>query len=769
MKNGVELGRYRIDRKIGAGAMGEIYLAEDTRLDRDVALKILPEEFADDSDRMSRFILEAKAASALNHPNIITTYEIDEHDGVHFIAFEYIDGELLEDRLCRKEFTIQEVIDIAVQMASALSVAHEAGIVHRDIKPGNIMIRGDGLVKILDFGIAKLSRPEPENIDPEAETRMQVETREGHILGTASYMSPEQARGKQIDARSDLWSVGCVVYEMLTNRQPFQGETMTDVLANIIYLEPAPIRELRSDVPPGLETIIERTLSKEVDERYLDSGELVRDLKDLQTRLLVEVEKTRNQSSNTIIGDKVKPFRESIAVLPFTDISTEEDNQYFSEGLTEEINMNLSKLQQLKVVARGSVIKCLAKEPSHKELARELRVRYLLEGSVRRHGNELRITAQLIDAIGEAYVWAEAYRGTIEDVFEIQEKVAAEIVRALQVRLSPVDKKNLKKRYTKNTEAYQLYLQGRYFWNKRSEESLKIAIRHFEQAIEKDPEYAIAWAGIADSYSLLGEYGRIPRKELHPKAEEAAHNALELDEGLAEAHASRAIILMLKDWNWSESFKEFQQAIELNPNYPTAHHWLSQWYVTLGSLNEAKQSIQRAAELDPVSRAIQKDKGLTFYYDRKYDPAIEIAQTTLEFDPDYSAAHRLLSLAYQGKGMLDEAMNENRIWGELTGNELETEVSLAQLLATAGERDKAIAIVKSLEDRIPAAGNVCRGMILVYAALGENDLAFKWLEESVDRREEAVLSIKVDPKLDNIRNDPRFEENLRKIGLDGER
>ena len=678
---GAKLGRYEIRAQLGAGGMGEVYLAQDTGLDRKVALKILPPNLAEDSDRMSRFVREAKSASALNHPNIITIHEIGEIDGLHFIATEYIEGETLKALLESDWLSLKSILDIALQVISALDAAHRAGIVHRDVKPDNIMVREDGIVKVLDFGLLKLTTKDRSEVDSEGVTKMQVRTSAGVIMGTTSYMSPEQARGQEMDARTDIWSFGCVLYEMLTNQQAFHGETMTDVLANIIHQEPDSILAYRRDTPAELERIVARTLRKNRDERYQSAKELFNDLQQLQTRLLVEAEIIRSGEGERVAQIQPSPFLSSIAVLPFSNLSAEKDNEYFSEGLTEEIIMNLSKLKTLKVITRGSAMRYVKDGKTHKQIASELGVQYLLEGSVRRYGSDLRITAQLIDTFRDEYIWAETYRGTMKDIFDIQERVASEIAQALQIRLSPDEKQNLKKRSTENTGAYQLYLQGRFFWNKRSEEGLKTAIRYFEAAIERDPDYAVAWAGIADSYTLLGEFGNISRKDLYPKAKEAINKALAIDDRLAEVHTSLASILMFSEWDWANSEREFRLALELNPNYATAHHWFSQWFLNMGRLDEALQMISRAAELDPVSQAILKDQGLTLYYNRQYDEAIALAVKTLELDPNYAAAHRLLSLAYQAKGMFAEAIVENEKWGALTGNKLEIAVTMAQLYA----------------------------------------------------------------------------------------
>jgi serine/threonine-protein kinase len=763
---GTKLGRYEIRSQVGAGGMGEVYLAQDTMLDRKVALKILPPALAEDKDRMNRFVREAKLASALNHPNIITIHEIGEIDGVHFIATEYIEGETLTAQLQRDSLSLKSTLEISLQVASALDAAHRAGIVHRDIKPDNIMVREDGIVKVLDFGLVKLTATEVSEVDREAETKIQIKTSVGIIMGTVAYMSPEQARGQDTDERTDIWSFGCVLYQMLTHQQPFQGQTMVDVWANIIQGEPESILTYRSDTPAELERIVARTVRKDRDERYQSAKELFNDLQQLQTRLLVESEIIRSGSGERIAQIQPSPFLNSIAVLPFANLSAEKDNEYFSEGLTEEIIMNLSKLQMLKVIARGSTLHYVKEGKTHKQTASDLGVQYLLEGSVRRQGRDLRITAQLIDGLRDVYVWSETYRGTIADIFDIQEKVAVEIVQALQLRLSPDEKQNLKKRFTENTGAYQFYLQGRFFWNKRSEQGLKTAIKYFEQAIEKDPHYALAWAGIADSYSLLGEFGNIPRKELYPKARAAVNKALEIDNRLAEVHTSLASILMLREWDWVNSAKEFKLALELNPNYATAHHWYSQWFLDMGRLEESLQMISRAAELDPVSQAILKDKGLTLYYNRQYDEAIEMARKTLELDPNYAAAHRLLSLAYQGKERFDESITEHEKWGRLTGNKVETAITLAQLYAVSGKADEARNLIDDVKRNKLVAEQIHRGLALVHAALGEIDIAFECLEESYEHHEESILSLKVDPKMDPLRSDSRFLVLLKKIGVE---
>jgi len=743
--------------------MGEVYLAEDTRLDRKVALKMLTEECCENSERLSRFVREAKAASALNHPNIITIYEIDRDKGTTFIASEFIEGKLLLDKIDEGPLDVGEALDIATQIAAALVVAHAAGIVHRDIKPANVMIREDGLVKVLDFGIAKLNVPEDDEVDTEAETRTHFKTREGLVLGTVGYMSPEQARGKALDPRSDIWSLGCVLYEMITGRKAFEGETIADVVAGIIHKEPDPPESLRKNLHPELCRIVRKAISKVTEDRYGSAGEMLSDLRALKTRILLEEAGTGRMPA--FEPREPAPGPGSIAVLPFADINASEETRFFGEGLSEEIIMNLSKLRNLRVISRNATARYVQEGKTHSEMARDLGVQYLLEGGVRCLKKEIRINVQLIDALNQVYLWAESYKGTIEDVFEIQENVAAEIVKALHLQLTSDERSGMSKRYTENTEAYQWYLRGRFFWNKRSEEGIRNAIKYFERAIEEDPEYALAWSGIADSYTVLGEYGKSPRRALMPKAREAVEKALEYDDSLAEAHCSLGIVLMLDDWDWQASAREFELAIELNPNYATAYQWYSQWFESKGELEECVRYASKAAELDPVSQAIQQDLGLTLYYSRKYGEATEVANRAIELDPNYPAAYRLLSLALQGEGRIEEAIEANAKWGELTGNEVETRISYAQLLGVAGNPEEAGEILSEIGDPPPDSGNLFRGLALAFAAIGEKKKALDLLETGLGRKEEALLSIKVDPKFDSVRDEPRFEEIVRTIGL----
>lgn len=468
---------------------------------------------------------------------------------------------------------------------------------------------------------------------------------------------------------------------------------------------------------------------------------------------------------SSLEGKGEKVHSECILVLPFINMSNDPEQEFFSDGLTEEIISKLSRLRDMRVISRTTSMQYKNTTKDIKAIRNETDASYILEGSVRKAGNDLRITAQFIDAKRDLHLWAETYRGIIQDVFEIQDKVSAKIVEALRMQLTHDEKNNLQKRFTVNTEAYQLYLQGRYFWIRRNEVGLKTAARFFEKAIEKDPNYALAWAGLADTYSLMGEFTNISRRELYQKQTDAINKALAIDDRLAEAHISLGISLMLNDWDWNNSEKEFRIGIELDPNYATGHHWYGELLLFTGNASEALREISLAVELDPVSQGILKDKGIIHYYLRQYDEAIEMAIKTMELDPSFVPVHRLLSLAYQGKGQYDKAIEENELWGMLTGNEVKTKVALAHIYATAGKKEEAKKIVDEVATNYALTGNDHRGMALIYAALEKKDRAFYWLEKSYEKHEESLCSLKIDPKFDPLRSDPRFGTMLKKIGL----
>ncbi|HVS81531.1 MAG TPA: protein kinase, partial [Pyrinomonadaceae bacterium] len=630
--SGTKLGRYEIRSQLGAGGMGEVYLALDSKLDRKVALKILPAEVAADRNRMSRFVQEAKAASALNHPNIITIYEIEQIDSVNLIATEFIDGETLRERMRNPPMKLADVLDVATQIASALAAAHAAGIAHRDIKPENIMLRRDGIVKVLDFGLAKLTeRLPPESVDMEAPTRAVVNTEPGMVMGTVIYMSPEQARGVDIDARTDIWSLGVVLYEMVAGCLPFVGSTSSEVLASILGdKETQPLARYSREVPAELERIVSKALRKNRDERYQTIKDLLLDLQSLKQELEFEAKLERStppdvsggaivtaSGGQTISEDPESPSSQtaelstrrprsrkainSLAVLPLLNASADPDMEYLSDGITESLINNLSQLPKLRVMARATVFRYKGREVDPQEVGRELSVRAVLTGRVLQRENRLIIKVELVHTTDGSQLWGEQYNRQLADIFAVEEEIANEIAEKLRLKLSSREQKRMAKRYPENTEAYQLYLKGRYYWNKWTAEGTKRGIEYFQQAIAVDPSYALAYAGLADCYSsMTGQGLGLSPVEAFQRARAAAVKALTLDDTLAEAHTSLGLIKLNHDWDWSGAEREFKRAIELNPNYPTPYHWYSHYLIVMDLIEESLIMSERGLELDPL-------------------------------------------------------------------------------------------------------------------------------------------------------------------------
>ncbi|HZI87558.1 MAG TPA: protein kinase [Pyrinomonadaceae bacterium] len=810
---GTHIGRYKIQSLLGTGGMGQVYLAQDTQLNRAIALKILPSGVAADKQRMGRFIQEAKAASSLNHPNILTIYEIGQSDSIHFMATELIDGETLRQRMA-KTLKLTEAIEVAIQVASALAAAHEAGVVHRDIKPENIMVRRDGYVKVLDFGLAKLIQHQP---DRDATTL--VNTDPGIIMGTVNYMSPEQTRGLETDARTDIWSLGVVIYEMVAARLPFQGATATDTIISIIEREPAHLGSHTTEVPAQLERIVRKALAKERDERYQTVKDLALDLKALKRELEIEAELGRSiapnlkaaQSQSKTVSEPTKtvplpkPLRtssdadearryvrnaivltalaaiaalsyfvyaryyasgsdviDSIAVLPFTNDSGDPEHEYLSDGISESLINNLSQLPQLKVIARSSSFRFKGKNADPQEVAKALGVRAILNGRLARRGDRLQISAELIDTRDQRQVWGEQYNRSLSDILTVQEEIARDISEKLRLRLSGEERERLTKRQTRNSEAYQAYIQGRYFWNKRSKESLEKGIEYFNQAIEKDPNYALAYAGLADSYIILGNFGMSPPKEAYPKARAAATKALEIDDALAEAHVSLAFTKHLFEWDWPSAERDFKRALELNPNYGPGHQWYGVSLAARGRTAEAIAAAKRAQETDPLSLTINAVVGWMFFFARQYDQTIDQEKKTLEMDPNFALAHRYLGMAYEQKGMYKEAIAEF----QKTADGSDEELLLGELghaYAAFGKHSEAREVLNKMKELSQQRYFPPFEMALIHAALDEKDQAFALLEKSYEDRYPWLIHLRVDPRLDPLRSDPRFDDLVRRV------
>ena len=831
------IAHYRILRRLGKGGMGEVFLGEDTKQHgRKVALKVLPQELTQSESRLRRFKQEARAVLALNHPNILTVFEIGEAAGNHYIATEYIEGETLRQCLWRGPLKIDETLGVVIQVAMALEAAHAAGIVHRDIKPENIMLRQDKFVrdrfvKVLDFGIAKLTDRDSSTTDPEAVTIPISETNPGAIMGTSGYMSPEQAQGENIDERSDIFSLGVVLYEMVAGQPPFKGKTESHTRVHIIDHEPAPLAQHVTNVPRQLERIVSKALAKDRFKRYQTITDLKLDLEQLRDELhfseTVEMtsEGTRatqtdlRSATRTGIKSQIDTASErttvstadarpqakrtrwltygvagvflllvvagaaffvassrpinSVAILPFINDSKDPNAEYLSDGLTESIINSLSQLPNLKVMSRNAAFRF--KGPNHDplEAGRNLNVGAVLTGRLVKLDDRLVIKTELIKVDDGSQLWGAEYNSSLADIFSVQEEVSKKISQSLRLRLSGEDEEKLARRYTKDAEAYELYLKGRYFWSKRNEEGFRNGIEYFKRAEEKDPTFALAFSGLADSYALLCDIGVVRPLDEMPKAKAAAQKAVDADPTLAEAYTSRAFVRLAYDWDWLGAQSDFQQALKLNPKYPTAHQWYASYLMQMGKFSQAKAEIEEAHKLDPLSPIISANTGLYSYYEHNYDDAIAKYKQTLQSDPDFWVARHYLALAYVQKGMHREAIAELRKLikapetGEVPQKVIEAESEAAASLGFAygmgGQQAEARAIINQLDALSKRRYVSPLYSAIVYAGLKENDKAIEYLNKAFEARHPGLVLIRIEPMFDGLRSDERFKQLIKRF------
>jgi eukaryotic-like serine/threonine-protein kinase len=752
---GARLGPYEVVAPLGAGGMGEVYRAKDPRLGRDVAVKVLPASFSQNPDRLWRFEQEARAASALNHPGILTIHDIGEYEGSPYVVSELLEGETLGERMDGSALPLRKALDYAVQVAHGLAAAHEKGIVHRDLKPGNLFVTKDGRLKILDFGLAKVTHPETREPLTKVSTQT-AGTEPGVVMGTIGYMSPEQVRGLRTDHRSDLFAFGAILYEMLTGERAFQGATFADAMSVILKEDPPQLLEIGLRFSPGLEAVIRHCLEKSSDERFQSA-------RDLAFALEETLEATARPVPQRLLG-KAEPGRiRSLAVLPLDSLSRDPDQEFFADGMTEALISDLGKIRALRVISRTSAMRYKGTSKPLPEIARELAVDAIVEGSVLRSRDQVRITARLIHAATDRHLWSESYKRDIEDILALQGEVARAIAREIQVAISSEEQGRLAKNDPVNREAHRLYLLGRYWWNKRSPTGRGKALEYFQRSVAEDPTYAAAHAGIADTYSVIGIY-QGPACEFMPKAKAAAIKALELDETLTEAHASLGLVQTFYDRDWSAAEKSFRRAIELNPGYASAHEWYSKLLSALGRWGEAHAEAELALEVDPFSLTVNHNLGYQHFLARRFDDAIEQLRRTLEMDPNYHVSRWWLARTYAEKELYRQAVAESEELLSMTGDAPWVLALLGYIRARSGDREEAIRILDLIKT---AEHNASLAEVagLVSVGLGDTDDAFAWLETASEYFPIIAIGLKGDPVYDPLRSDPRFAELLRRVGL----
>lgn len=778
---GKAFGSYEVRRMLDRGGMGAVYLAFDHKLQREVALKFLHDDLVSDAAKVQRFRQEARAASALNHPNILTIFEIGEtSEGQHFIVTEFVDGETLRELSKRKPLDLDEALDIAAQVASALSATHAADIVHRDIKPENIMLRRDGYIKVLDFGLAKLADSAEQGLGGSAD----VDSTPGIIMGTVRYMSPEQVRGLEVDARTDIWSLGVVLYEVLCGEPPFAGATKGDMIAAILQNKPS-FAWRNSGAPPELEWILKKALAKDREERYQIVKELLIDLRRLRRETQADGRWTsptakppeyapgehsprvRVDSGRAVSSDRGRSRKaiNSVAILPLINATADPNAEYLSDGITESIINNLSQLPRLRVMARSTVFRYKGREVDPQEAGRELSVHAVLTGRVLQLSDSLIIGAELVRVADGSQLWGQHFNRKLGDIFAVQEEIAKQISEKLQMQLSGEEKKRLTKRHTDNTEAYKLYLKGRYHWNKRSEGGMEKGIQFFEEAIKLDPNYALAYAGLADSYIILGFYGVLAPAEVMPKVKVAAKKALAIDDTLAEARISLAYAKGAYDWNWKGAEREYKRAIKLNANYATAHHWYGEHLALMGRADEAAAELERAHELDPLSLIINVALGWIYYLGRRYDDAIDRYFRTLELDPNFVHARFCLGLAYAQRSRFTEAIEEFQKVIDILGPDPQAMSALGYTYGVSGKKDEALRLLDELKVQSQRRYVAPSRLAIVCIGLGDKDQAFEWLKKGCEEHDLGVACLKVEAMGDSLRSDPRYDELLERIGF----
>jgi len=747
LEPGVRIGHFEIEQVIGQGGMGVVYLARDVILGRPVAVKCLPPELLADRTIHSRLEREARLLALLSHPNIAAIHErIDEAKGTTYLILEYVPGPTLADRIAGGSLGLEETLSIACQTAGALAAAHEHGIIHRDLKPANIKITPEGDVKVLDFGLAKAFQ------EARSQGQHSTITEPGRVIGTPAYMSPEQTAGDPVDHRTDIWSLGVVVYEMLTGTLPFQGATQQALTHSILQAEPKRLTHLRRDAPMDLERMLTRMMQKDRLQRPESMKTVVEELEAVRRDTMTDAS-TSNRPP-------------SIAVLPFVNMSADPDQEYFCDGMAEELINALTQIRDLRVIARTSAFSYKGHDVNVRDIGRELDVAAILEGSVRKAGNRLRITAQLVDTSGGHHLWSERYDRDMDDVFAIQDEITLAIVDKLKPRLLGETRAQVARRQTVELDVYNLYLKGLYFRGKSTEEAARRAIECFGQAIERDPTYALAYAGLAVAYALLPIYCHVPAKEVIPRATEVALRALQIDEALSEAHAALGFIRTWYDWEWAGAQKSFQRAIKLNPGYAKAHHWYAYSLLFEGPLEPALSEMEKALDVDPVSVVANRDLSMICFWAGQHDRALDVGRRTVELDPLAMFVHLDLGTAYLGKSLYREALAEFQKEKEASGeSHAWPEVFSAYVHVQMGQLQKAQEEHGKLLDRSRRQYVSPFLLACSHFLLGQDDEGFRLTDQAYEEHDPWLCYVRLTPLLDRVRSDPRYGALLQKMNL----
>lgn len=773
------ISHYKILKKIASGGMGELYLARDMTLDRSVALKVLAGHIAADRDRLHRFIQEAKAASSLNHPNVCVVHEIGGvESGKPYIVMEYLDGETVAAKVERGRLAISEILDVCGQVLEGLSEAHSKGIVHRDIKSSNVMVTARGLAKILDFGVAQIT---PDEISRSQAATVKLTTT-GMLIGTVQYMSPEQTLGRHVDHRTDIFSFGVLLYEMSAGKPPFSGESPLELMENIRHQRAKSILENNPELPLEFQRVAAKCMEKDPEHRYQSAARVLEDWSKIGREIRKRSQKRKALLAGAVVlialialialigirqPPPAPPSTKAIVVTPFLNLSGDPDTDYLNDGITEELINALTKVSGLHVVPRTTAFALKGKNLDVKQIRDMLKVDTVLEGSLRKAGNRLRVTAQLVNASTGDHIWSNTYDGNIEDIFHIQDEIPNMIAHALSATLSPADSASTSKRSPTNIDAYQRYLQGRYLWNKRTPPDLMKAIEYFKDTTRLDPNYAPAYVGIADSFGLLAsqEYGVMKPADSMSQARSAAMKALQIDDTLAEAHVSLGNVYYQFDWNWPAAEKEFRRAIQLNPAYPTGHHWYAEFLEAMGRFDEAIREVETAKMLDPLSLIIATAHGRALYFARRYDASIEKYQDAIRLEPDFPLAHAGLGYAYAQKSMNDAAVAEFTKAIQITGRIPVLLGSLGYAYGVSGNKPGALELLQEL-NLIGKQMYVLPGYkAAIHIGLNDKKAALAAIEEAFREKSGFVVFLGVEPAADGLRSDPRFKDVLTSVGL----